>query len=449
MKLRILSVDLKLDNDQITNESFLEAPSFHDFDIVVIDPLGVANFLNNQDHKYKDGFLTLDYDSKGTNKWIRNAISERRRETKHFLSRGRLLVCILRRPNSAYLCSFRDEWPKPNEEENWVNTYDWLPLRYSSDSMISILTPAQGNRISLRDSKHPFAPYFSDFNKQIYYEAYLDENKKPHYFENFYTIAETHGQFPVAFSFELEGGQVVFLPPIENPDPKKLAGVLLNCILANSGRIEESAPPSWLRHYSASVPGLADLEHQEKTLTEQLQRLGKQLDNIQQQKAEREKYLKLLYEQGKFQLEPVVRGAFSLLGFTVKEAEPSDGLLESDEGVALLEIEGKDDKAINIDKYSKLLNYVINDEAQTGTKRKKGILVGNGFRLNDPKDRRQQFTREVIGAAKSIGFCLLSTQIMFDLVCKVLDDPDNDDLKRQIRQQLLATDGVFMEVNNG
>lgn len=115
MKLRILSVDLNLDNDQITNEGFFNSPSFHDFDIVVIDPLGIANFLSEQDHKYKDGFLTLDYDSKGTNKWIRNAISQRRRDTEQFLSLGNLLVCILRCPQTAYICSFRGDQPNPAE----------------------------------------------------------------------------------------------------------------------------------------------------------------------------------------------------------------------------------------------------------------------------------------------------------------------------------------------
>lgn len=447
MKLRILSVDLELDNDQITNGGFISSPSFHDFDIVVIDPLGVANFLSEQDHEYKGGFLTLGYDSKGTNEWIKNAFNQRREETEHFLSRGRLLVCILRRPDIAYLCSVPDEWPKPKEEQNWVNNYGWFPLESKYHSMISILCQSVGSKINLSDPNHQFAPYFKAFNDKLYYEAYLDQAKTPYYFKDLHTIAKTHGELPVGFSFKLQGGQVVFLPPAKDPDPKKLAGALIDCISATMGTFEATTPPSWVSDYKVFLPNLSELEGETEKLHKEISELQERLNTVERQKTEQQKYLKLLYEQGKYQLEPVVRDTFSVFGFNVKEAEPSDGLVESDEGSALIEIEGRDKNPITIDKYSKLLNYIVNDEAQTAAPRKKGILIGNGFRLSAPKDREQQFTKEVIGAAKNTGFCLLTTQIMFDLVCKVLADPDNDDLKRQIRQQLLATDGVFMEVN--
>jgi hypothetical protein len=445
MKLRILSVDLELDNDQITNGGFISSPSFHDFDIVVIDPLGVANFLSKQDHKYKDGFLTLAYDSKGTNKWVRNAISQRGKETEHFLSLGRLLVCILRQPNSAYLCSSFDEWPQPKKEQNWIDNYGWFPLE-SYDSMISILCRSVGSKINLSDPNNQFAPYFKAFNNKLYYEAYLDQAKTPHYFNDLHTIAETHGELPVGFSFKLQGGQVVFLPPTKDPDPKKLAGVLLDCISATMGTIEETTPPSWVSDYKAFLPNLFDLEGEIEKLHKKISELQERLSTVEQQKTEQQKYLKLLYEQGKFQLEPVIRDAFSLFGFTVKEAEPSDGLLESDEGTALLEVEGKDNTQISRDKYRQLLDHVDDDERQTGQP-KKGILVGNGFRLTDPKERDKQFTKDAIAAASGSHFCLIPTDTLFNLVCKVLTNPDNDGLKEGIRKQILSTDGLFRPEN--
>ncbi|MBM3142073.1 MAG: hypothetical protein FJ005_03350 [Chloroflexi bacterium] len=450
MKPRILSIDLKLDNDQITNAGFIDAPSFHDFDIVLIDPLGITNFLDKQSHKYKESFRTIDYDPTGTDKWIKNVTNQRRKETKRFLNLGRLLVCILRRPDIAYLCSFPDEWPKPKEEQNWVNNYGWFPLEYKTDSMISILHLSEGSKINLSEPNHPFAPYFKTFNKelkQLHYEAHLDESQKPYYFKNFHTIAKTHGELPVAFSFDLQGGQVVFLPPIENPDPKKLAGVLLNCISATIGTIEETTAPSWISDYKVSLPNLSDLEGETEKLHKKISELQERLNTAEQQKADQQKYLKLLYEQGKFQLEPVVRDAFSLFGFTVKEAEPSDGLLESDEGAVILEVEGKDNTQISRDKYRQLLDHVDDDERQTGHP-KKGILVGNAFRLKDPNERDKQFTKDAVDAAIGSHFCLLATDTLFQLVRKVLNDLENDNLKRQIRQKIMTTDGVFrFEVN--
>jgi len=445
MKLRILSVGLQLEHDQITNADFRNAPSLHDFDVVLVDPNTIIDdlfFEKTELAEVKDAVLTVKYDDVGSNKHIKRVIKQREKETRHFLSLGRLLICVLRAPFIVYLCSYAHDVPNPNKEDHWINTYDWFPLPYSSNTMLSIISKEKGNRIKLVDPKSSFAQYFNNFNKQLRYEACLDEEQKPYYFENFHTIAKTYGELPVAFRFDLERGQVVFLPPIENHDPKKLAGILLNCILEESGKIEETQPPSWLQNYKASVPGLSELEHKEEMLTAQLEKLDTQLTSIQQNRAEREKYLKLLYEQGKFQLEPLVRDAFSLLGFTVTDVEPSDGLLQSTEGTALLEVEGKDDSAIKIDKYRQLLDYVVDDERET-QQPKKGILVGNGFRLKDPKERGEQFTQRAVDSGAGSHFCLMSTDTLFRLVCQVLEKPDDDQLKSQIRRQLLITDGLL------
>jgi len=442
MKLRILSVGLQLEHDQITNADLLEARSLHDFDVVLIDPTRVIDLFSVRQAivEMMDGYRVIKWDNIGTGHRIARNINRRKLEARQFLKCGRLLICILRALDVAYLCSHVGDAPNPREEDKWVNNYGWFPLQYSDS--VDFLLPASGDKISLSDSASPFASYFNDFNCQLCYEAYLREEGKPFYFENFHTIADTYGGFPVAFTFELDAGQVVFLPPVENSDPKKLADVLLGCILTNRGTIEQTEPPPWLSDYKASVPGLLQLEQEMETHTVNLQKLTAQLDDLGEQKAEKEKYLKLLYEQGKFQLEPVVRDALSLLGFTAKEADPSDGLLVSHEGAALLEVEGKDDKAVNIDKCRQLLDYVVDDETKT-QQAKKGILVGNGFRLKNLGERTEQFTRRAIESATGNHFCLLTSEILFHLVCQVLEKPDNGELKTQIRKQLLATDGLF------
>ena len=443
MKPRILSIGLDLDNDQITNADFGESQSLHDFDVVLMNPNALVNFIFRKREllDVEDGHTISKYDNVGTNKITKRLINQRKIETEHFLKIGRLLVCILRQPLTAYLYSYTYDQPSQKEPDKWVTTYYWLPLR-PQDSMGSILRIATGKQIRMSDHKHPFAPYFTAFADQLYYEAYLDEGKMPYYFENFHIIAKTHGELPVGFSFELQGGQVVFLPPAKDPDPKKLAGVLLDCISATMGTFEETTPPSWVSDYKVSLPNLPVLEGEIEKLHKKMDELNKRLNTVEQQKVEQEKYLKLLYEQGKFQLEPVVREAFSLLGFTVKETEPSDGLLESDEGASLLEVEGKDDNAIKIEKCSQLLSNVLDDERKTKA-HKKGILVGNGFRLKNPKERTEQFTQRAIDSATGNHFCLLTGETLFSLVCQVLHKPDDTELKTRIRKQLLATDGLF------
>ena len=91
-----------------------------------------------------------------------------------------------------------------------------------------------------------------------------------------------------------------------------------------------------------------------------------------------------------------------------------------------------------------MLDY-INSEALEGRDHK-GILIGNGYRLTAPgaQERRNQFSNHAQNGAKRNGFCLLPASELFKAVCAVLETPDDEGLKIQIRGSILATIGVWV-----
>lgn len=147
-------------------------------------------------------------------------------------------------------------------------------------------------------------------------------------------------------------------------------------------------------------------------------------------------------------MEPSVRGAFRLLGFSVPEPEQYQGewdveLRQTASGnTAIGEVEGSEG-AIDVDKYRQLLDY-IEAEALDG-KEHKGILIGNGFRLTSPDspERQQQFTEHALRGAARNHFCLLPTTELFKAVCSVLLAHDNENLKSSIRESILGTVGTW------
>lgn len=65
-----------------------------------------------------------------------------------------------------------------------------------------------------------------------------------------------------------------------------------------------------------------------------------------------------------------------------------DVVFESDEGRLIGEAEGKDSKAINVDKLRQLAMNIHEDlQREEVTKSAKGVLFGNGFRLSPLNER--------------------------------------------------------------
>src|SRR5262249_27797174 len=147
----------------------------------------------------------------------------------------------------------------------------------------------------------------------------------------------------------------------------------------------------------------------ERRLQSELLAAERQVDEAQKRKEAILEELKaagrvraLLYEKGR-PLENAIVDALQLMGFQAASYKDGhsefDVVFESAEGRLLGEAEGKDSKAINVEKLRQLAMNVHEDLQREEVKSPaKAVLFGNGYRLSPPECREVQFTDKCINA---------------------------------------------------
>ncbi|GLR13283.1 hypothetical protein GCM10007907_20730 [Chitinimonas prasina] len=287
------------------------------------------------------------------------------------------------------------------------------------------------------------APYWAEFGSVSEYKVRLTaESICP-------SILTKNGDMAVATiqRSKMSSGALVLLPDIDfypetfigrkgepwTPAAKRFAAKLISCVVALDKALHSTAEvtpePDW-----ASDPSFV-LEP-ERVLRSELLDVERKVEEAQRRLEETQASLRdagqlraLLYEKGK-PLEHAIVGALSRLGFSAapyKDAQSEfDVVFQSTEGRLLGEAEGKDSKAINVDKLRQLSMNIHEDlQREEVTKPAKGVLFGNGFRLSSPNNRGPQFTEKCISAAVSSSTALVPTSELFRAIQYLAAQPDD------------------------
>lgn len=421
MKLKILSVNSQLEGKGIENYSFYEAPAFSDYDAVIIDPQGISDLWVNDITPEDDGSLwTSTYRDRGFGSSVISLISRREEEFKQLLTITKgVIVCILR----SYGQKLRIRAYRGAERSVSINRYSWL-----SDVIDFSLTSRVGKEVKVVNKHHPFSQYLEAFKDSLYFEAVL----QPHRPKMIPIATNKVGEL-IAVEYPIEGGKLILIPPLENPDPEKLGGVLIDCLRGALKWSSPSGKPSWFLAYG--LPGEAEVIAKIKELNNEISEIEMERKEIESEYNKLEMLKSLLYEQGKYGLEPAVREAFRLLGFNVLEPDEYDeeyDLFSKEEKLIVIgEIEGSE-KQVDIGKYRQLLDYVDREETLNASK-VKGILIGNGFIKIRPEERGEQFTEAVIRGCKTRRFCRVTSYELYKAVHAVLSEViQRDELKERI-----------------
>ncbi|MDF0521454.1 hypothetical protein P0R31_29850, partial [Bradyrhizobium yuanmingense] len=168
-------------------------------------------------------------------------------------------------------------------------------------------------------------------------------------------------------------------------------------------------------------------------------------EQVQDRLRDAAKFRVLLYEKGKV-LERGIIDALKLLGFDAapfKEGSSEfDAVFSSPEGRLIGEAEGKDTKAINIDKLRQLTMNIQEDlQREEVSAPAKGVLFGNGYRLSSPSERDAQFTEKCISSSRAMNTALVATTDLYRSVQYVSDTGDLEYAK-QCREVLLSSVGL-------
>jgi hypothetical protein len=210
----------------------------------------------------------------------------------------------------------------------------------------------------------------------------------------------------------------------------------------------KTQPPEWLSSDAYRLAG------EEKIETE-IQKLSNSIENLQSEHqrktVELDRYLEpkgLLYEKGA-PLEGAVIAALQELGFDAspyRTAENEfDVVFQADNIRYLGEIEGRDDKAIHVDKISQLERNIQEDfERDDVSEHAIGVLFGNAFRLIEVEKRDAFFTEKVEKAALRSGIRLVNTADLFRAIQK-LRSTNSSKFAERCRNALRDQKGKIVE----
>lgn len=248
------------------------------------------------------------------------------------------------------------------------------------------------------------------------------------------------------FYEETDDGELLWTKKGKAFGDKLLKDILeIDKVLKQSSRI--SPVPDWAQSPEFDLP-------KEKKLNTQLLKIEKDIQRLLDKKEKAKSEIKdasllkrLLYEKGK-PLEKAIIEALTILGFKAEPYKDSDSefdvIFESKEGRLLGEAEGKDSKAINIDKLRQLEMNIHEDFERDGVEEiAKGVLLGNANRLQPIAERGEYFTEKCLTAAKRNKTALICTPDLF-AVSQYLSGTADKTFQKECRRAIFEANGSIV-----
>lgn len=203
-------------------------------------------------------------------------------------------------------------------------------------------------------------------------------------------------------------------------------------------------PPVWAQDPRFATTEESQIQVSIARVTRDIACLQQKRTTLEQQLTEAGQLRGLLYETG-LPLEQAVREALILFGFSAKNYKESDSefdvVFESKEGRFIGEVEGKDSRAINIDKLDQLERNLREDFAREGVAAfAKGVLFGNSERLVPPSERGESFTAKCVTASRRSGIALARTADIYG-PARYLRETTDPSYATACRKAILETAG--------
>lgn len=430
---RITTINFALEGKGVVNSSIDSDETLLDSDIVVISPSGISEAI-----EYSLVLHSSSQISYNSFKRYSNRMAVLRKEMETLLFHGKIIICFLT-PTKTY-SSY-----SPLKKRIHLSNYAFLPHKSDITGDIQTGKGTSEGTLKLGKQQTVFDNLFHSFKKDFKYEAYIDRNWRTEKYEEEDFILN-RSEKPVGAIVRESEGVVVFLPCLKNKKDSQLVSAICQSAKSFFSKEEFTQAPEWVNLFV--LPGEEDLLKGLKTVRENIQSLLEEEKEVQKRIDIIISFKRLLYEKGE-KLEQVVKEAFELFGFEVTKrdtgTEEHDILFRSAEGKGIAEVEGKDNSWINVGKMDQL-SRAVDEDFDITDKYARGVLVGNHFRLTKPEDRKEAFTPKARTVAERKRYALLNTVQLFYVVKYVLENPDDQNFKTEVRKALLSTEGKEIDL---
>lgn len=460
-KKKIISVGAELASDDVDYCGFESDSSLLDWDIILFRPV-IYEFTTYAD--YYQGKPSLS-DSRSFR--LKESAEHWRREIKDAVESGKTVIVFLARLYEVYIDTGKREYSGTGRNQKTtriVDSYDNYqcipaqikPVKTKGSAMK--LTPRGANLLSI---------YWNEFEKYSTYQVILSG-------ENTQTCITTkNGEKSVAAIYRSKNsnGALILLPDIDFNDESFFEGndnvqvwtksaeifaskmvatvVGIDKALKNQG--DTTPEPEWAKEEKFELIKEAEARTKLLTTEEKIEKLQAEKAGHLEELRNLARLRNLLYEKGK-PLEYSIIDALLILGFNAEQYHNTDSefdvVFASKEGRFIGEAEGKDNKAINIDKLRQLEMNIHEDlDRDEVEEPAKAVLFGNAFRMESLNSRAEPFTAKCVSASERSSTALVFTPDLFT-VARYLSNKRDARFATKCRMAILSTTGrvVFPEV---
>lgn len=455
-KHRIFTVGFDLPGDEFEYVEFSSDQTLLDADIVLFEPtLG-----GYSSYKYYNGRPLLSENSSFSTK---EHLDHWRSEITAAVNSGKLVIVYLAKPVECYRYTGKKEFSGtgrsrvPTDFVAEISSYEAVPN-------IKVVTAKSGRETRLEKDATYIAPYWTEFSSYSPYEVEIEGEFKR------VLLKSRSGDRTVGAAVHGLSGVLLFLPPLKYDKKKflhydssddesywtavaqKFGKRLVAALAALADGLKQSSQstpaPNWTQVSQFRLAEESELEAAISKCTSDIAELQSSKTALEAKLREEGNLRRLLFEQGR-PLENAVLEALRLFGFDAQHFSDGesefDAVFVSAEGRCLGEAEGKENRSVNIDKFSQLERNLQEDFARDDvTEYAKGVLFGNAYRLMPLSDRGDFFTDKCISAAKRVGAALVRTPDLFAPAKYMKETPADAEYAKQCREAIFRAEGQIV-----
>jgi hypothetical protein len=421
---RILSLGFPLPGPQVDNYSFLGAPSFFDYDAIVVDPGVLSLLIESVIDGSAEAATFADLPIRNAaatpvSASLSEVLLRRRDETQTLLANGGAVVCFAHPPTGH----------RDIDGAGMLDDYYWLEAAPA-------LVAGDGSQAQIVDFQHPLAAFVHGQLANIAYRAHFDEGEaRPCVF------VRSHGGAAIGAEIPLDRGRVIFLPALKAPpsgDGRYAASDALQAGIRRAlGVIAEGRTPGWVSGYP--LPGLDERAAAQEDAQRTRDEAQQALDAAEAAHDELARFQRLLWQEGAVGLDDVVIEALRLIGLEVYATNRQELELRAGEATVLFEIEASE-HPIDMAPHHRLRQRIERTIERRG-EAPRGVLFVNGQRLESPSLRAHEVSDALRLAAETMRYCVAPTSSLYAAVAARLRG--DDDAVAAYRRALVATDGVL------
>jgi hypothetical protein len=459
---KILTIGFELASDEVAYTKFDSDISLLDWDIILFKP-AISEFLDGAG--IYQGKPNLS-DSRSFR--LKERVEHWRREINSAVESGKTVITFLSDLTEVYIDTGRREYSGTGRNQQTkriveiYNNYQAIPAK-----LYPIKT--KGSEIKLaHKGAEVISSYWQEFSDISNYKVVLNEEKVPS------CLLTKHGDKSVGAIYRSKNssGALILLPDIDfypdnffeeekdpvhrrwrikpewNQEANRFASrfiksvVVIDQTIKNVGEL--TPEPEWSRSPEFSLNKESKIVAELLKIEEEIERLQSKKEFLVAELKDAVRLRNLLFEKGK-PLEYAILEALKILGFAVSQYDDGksefDAVFESKEGRLIGEAEGKDNKAINIDKLRQLALNIHEDlEREDVETPAKAVLFGNAYRLQPITERGETFTLKCLSASAISSIALVDTPSLF-AVAQYLSHHKNARYATSCRKAIINTVG--------